>query len=183
MSDHISVLMNEVIEGLDISPNDIIVDATVNGGGHASEITKRLSSKGIFIGLDLDSKALKVSEERLQEVECKVSLVNQSFADLDIVLKDLKLDGFSISNKDEKLVGFKSFEIDFSLLKSIHEYHISFKKVNLIKPYVNIVQDENGNINLASIMKQQEVKPEEKSTDGKSSIPAFKITKIQIITM
>lgn len=94
---------------------------------------------------------------------------------------DLKLDGFSISNKDEKLVGFKSFEIDFSLLKSIHEYHISFKKVNLIKPYVNIVQDENGNINLASIMKQQEVKPEEKSTDGKSSIPAFKITKIQII--
>ncbi|WP_419768951.1 DUF748 domain-containing protein [Arcobacter sp.] len=94
---------------------------------------------------------------------------------------DLKLDGFSISNKDEKLVGFKSFEIDFSFLKSIHEYHISFKKVNLIKPYVNIVQDENGNINLASIMKPQEEKTEEKSTNEKSSIPLFEITKIQIL--
>ena len=94
---------------------------------------------------------------------------------------NLKLYGFSISNSNEKLIGFKSFEVDFSLFKSIHEHHISFKKVDLIKPYVNIVQDENGNINLASIMKPQEEKTEEKSTNEKSSIPLFEITKIQIL--
>ncbi|RXJ82513.1 DUF748 domain-containing protein [Arcobacter sp. F2176] len=94
---------------------------------------------------------------------------------------NLKLYGFSLSNNNEKLIGFKSFEVDFSLFKSIHEHHISFKKVDLIKPYVNIVQNENGNINLASIMKPQEEKTEEKSTNEKSSIPLFEITKIQIL--
>ncbi len=93
----------------------------------------------------------------------------------------LKLNGFSISNKNEKLIGFKSFEVDFSLFKSIHEHHISFKKINLIKPYVNIVQDQNGNINLASILKPQKVETKDKPTNEKSSIPLFEITKIQIL--
>ncbi|WP_428024881.1 DUF748 domain-containing protein [Arcobacter sp.] len=87
---------------------------------------------------------------------------------------------FSISNKNEKLIAFDKLEIDFSLLKSIYESHISFKKLNLIKPYVNIVQDENENINLASILKPQENK-KEKQTNEKATIPSFKITKTQII--
>ncbi|PLY11512.1 MAG: hypothetical protein C0626_02820 [Arcobacter sp.] len=92
----------------------------------------------------------------------------------------VQLEEFSISNKDEKLIGFDELEIDFALLKSIHESHISFKTLNIVKPYVNIIQDENGSINLASILKPQE-KEVEKSYSEKTDIPAFKISKTQII--
>lgn len=92
----------------------------------------------------------------------------------------IKLEEFSISNKDERLIGFDELEIDFALLKSIHESHISFKTINLVKPYVNIVQDENGDINLASILKPQEDKKEDASKSN-SPIPSFKISKTQII--
>ncbi len=93
---------------------------------------------------------------------------------------NIKLEGFSISNKDERLIGFDELEIDFALLKSIHESHISFKTINLIKPYVNIIQDEKGEINLTSLLKPQEDKKEE-NTKSDFSIPAFKISKTQII--
>jgi hypothetical protein len=93
---------------------------------------------------------------------------------------DLKLYNFSISNKNQKLIAFDELEIDFSLLKSIHESHISFKTLNLIRPYVNIIQDDNGKINLASLLKPQEPKTNKKE-ETNSSIPAFKISKAQII--
>ncbi|WP_428025630.1 DUF748 domain-containing protein [Arcobacter sp.] len=93
---------------------------------------------------------------------------------------NIKLKGFSISNKDERLIGFDELEIDFALLKSIHESHISFKTIYLIKPYVNIIQNEKGEINLTSLLKPQEDKKEE-NTKSDSSVPAFKISKTQII--
>ncbi|WP_419764673.1 MAG: DUF748 domain-containing protein [Arcobacter sp.] len=96
----------------------------------------------------------------------------------------IRVDDFSISKKDKKIIAFDEIEVDFSLLKSIHESHISFKTLNIVKPYVNIVQDEDGNINLASILRPQEKKTEEKiekNSTEKTDIPAFKISKTQII--
>ena len=90
---HISVLPNEVLEGLALSPSDVVVDATVNGGGHASLITKELSDTGIFIGLDVDKSALEVTKERLKDAVCQVSLINQNFANIDLVLNELELEG------------------------------------------------------------------------------------------
>ena len=51
---HIPVLLNECIEGLNINPDGIYVDGTLGGAGHSSQIIKKLSSKGMLIGIDRD---------------------------------------------------------------------------------------------------------------------------------
>lgn len=91
---HISVLMNEVLEGLDIHPADIIVDGTINGGGHSLEISQRLSDSGILVGIDQDASALVVSGKKLRDVDPQVNLVHANFKDIDVVIKDLDLEGF-----------------------------------------------------------------------------------------
>ena len=91
MSVHISVLMNEVIEGLDINDQDIIVDGTINGGGHAYEIVKRLSEKGRLIGIDQDQNGLNVSRGLLADTLCRVDLVHDNTRNLDIILDSLEI--------------------------------------------------------------------------------------------
>ncbi len=65
---HIPVLLNEVIEGLNISPSGIYIDCTIGGAGHAGEIVKKLNSKGILIGFDKDDDAVNASYDRLKDV-------------------------------------------------------------------------------------------------------------------
>ncbi len=58
---HIPVLLNEVIKFLAPKPGDVILDATVDAGGHAAAICEYLGLKGKLIGIDQDSKLLKSS--------------------------------------------------------------------------------------------------------------------------
>ena len=55
---HRPVLLEETIESLKIRPDDIYVDGTLGGAGHASQVCKRLSEKGRFVGIDQDDCAL-----------------------------------------------------------------------------------------------------------------------------
>ena len=77
--EHVSVLLNECIEGLAIKPNGIYVDGTLGGAGHASVVCSHLTEAGHFIGIDQDKNALAVSAERLKEVKPQVSIVNSNF--------------------------------------------------------------------------------------------------------
>jgi len=63
---HISVLLNECIEGLDIKPDGLYVDCTTGGGGHSFEIAKRLTSNGKLICIDRDKEALEAAKKRLE---------------------------------------------------------------------------------------------------------------------
>ena len=65
--EHIPVMLEECINGLNIKPDGIYVDGTLGGAGHSSEIIKRLSKKGLLIGIDRDDDALKAASERLKE--------------------------------------------------------------------------------------------------------------------
>ena len=91
MSDHISVLMNEVLDSLDIKPTDIIVDGTINGGGHSIEFSKQLSDSGILIGIDQDATGLFVSEKKLRDVEPQVNLIHDNFRNIDAIVQDLNI--------------------------------------------------------------------------------------------
>ncbi|MDF2595141.1 MAG: rsmH [Clostridia bacterium] len=107
--EHISVLLNECIEGLNIKSNGIYVDGTLGGAGHASEVCKYLSEKGQFIGIDQDKNALSVSKERLSQVSPKVSIVNSNFESISSVLDCLdieKIDGMLID------LGVSSHQLD-----------------------------------------------------------------------
>ena len=89
---HISVLLQECLEGLDIKPDGIYVDGTLGGAGHSSQIAKRLST-GRLIGIDRDPVALQAAGERLQPYEKNITLVHSNFCEMAQVLEDLGIRG------------------------------------------------------------------------------------------
>ena len=89
---HISVLLEECLEGLDIKPDGIYVDGTLGGAGHSSQIAKRLTT-GRLIGIDRDQVALKAAGERLAPYKDNVTLVHSNFCEMAQVLKDLGIPG------------------------------------------------------------------------------------------
>lgn len=91
--EHVSVLLNECIEGLAIKPNGTYVDGTLGGAGHARVVCSYLTEEGHFIGIDQDKNALAVSTERLKDVKPKVSIVNSNFEKVAEVLEVLGIEG------------------------------------------------------------------------------------------
>ena len=89
---HISVLLNECIEGLNIRPDGIYVDGTLGGAGHSFQIAARLKD-GKLIGIDRDQVALKAAGERLSVYGERVQLVHSNFCRMAQVLKELNIQG------------------------------------------------------------------------------------------
>lgn len=87
---HISVLLNECIEQLNIKPDGIYVDGTAGGAGHSSKIAKRLTS-GKLIALDKDPDAIKTATERLKKYPC-AKVIRSDFAEIPSVLDSLGID-------------------------------------------------------------------------------------------
>lgn len=91
--EHMSVLLEACIEGLNIKEAGIYVDGTLGGAGHAKEVCKRLSNKGHFIGIDQDNDALMVCKERLKDVAPHVDIVKSNFERVKEVLDELHIAG------------------------------------------------------------------------------------------
>ena len=89
---HVSVLLEECLDGLNIRPDGIYVDGTLGGAGHSSQIAKRLTT-GRLIGIDRDPVALKAAGERLAEFSDRVTLVHSNFCEIAQVLDDLGIAG------------------------------------------------------------------------------------------
>ena len=89
---HVSVLLDECIQALNINPDGIYVDGTLGGVGHSSQIAARLTT-GRLIGIDRDPKALKAAGERLAPYADRVTLVHSNFSQLDEVLENLGIEG------------------------------------------------------------------------------------------
>ena len=88
---HVSVLLEECIEGLAIKPDGIYVDGTLGGAGHSSRIAAKLTT-GRPIGIDRDNVALEAAAERLRPFEDRVTLVHANFCDMDQALQGLGID-------------------------------------------------------------------------------------------
>ena len=89
---HVSVLLEECIQGLNIKPEGIYVDGTLGGAGHSSRIAAELTT-GRHIGIDRDPVALKAARERLAPYADRVTLVHSNFCEIAQVLKDLDIPG------------------------------------------------------------------------------------------
>lgn len=87
---HVSVLLNECIEGLNIKSDGIYVDCTVGGAGHSIEIAKRLGEKGKLIALDRDPDAVKAAKERLNGYNAQV--IRSNYSNLRDVLDSIGID-------------------------------------------------------------------------------------------
>ena len=89
---HVSVLLDECLDGLNIKPDGIYVDGTLGGAGHSSQIARRLTT-GRLIGIDRDPVALKAAGERLKPFGDRVTLVHSNFCEIATVLRDLGISG------------------------------------------------------------------------------------------
>ena len=89
---HVSVLLDECIEGLAIKPDGIYVDGTLGGAGHSSVIASKLTT-GRHIGIDRDPIALKAASTRLEPYADRVTLVHSNFCEIASVLDDLGIEG------------------------------------------------------------------------------------------
>ena len=105
---HVSVLLDECINALNIKEDGLYVDCTLGGAGHSSEIVKRLSSDGRLIGFDQDKDALKAAGERLKDYK-NVTYVHSNFYAIYDVLTDLGIDGVDGILMD---LGVSSYQLD-----------------------------------------------------------------------
>ena len=89
---HVSVLLHECIENLNIRPDGIYLDGTLGLGGHSHEIASRLTS-GRLIGIDRDETAIERAGRRLAPFADRVTLVHGNFSEAAAILDDLGIEG------------------------------------------------------------------------------------------
>ena len=105
---HVSVLLDECIEGLAIKPDGVYVDGTAGGAGHSKEIAKRLDpQKGRLIAIDRDPEAVKIASERLQGLPAQV--VRGNYSQIDEILGELGISGADGILMD---LGVSSYQLD-----------------------------------------------------------------------
>ena len=106
---HVSVLLEETLNGLSIKPDGIYVDGTLGGGGHAYHVVKQLSSQGRLYGIDQDDAAIQAASKRLEEFSDKVTIIRDNYCN---AKKDLaergveKVDGIVLD------LGVSSYQLD-----------------------------------------------------------------------
>ena len=119
---HVSVLLDECIEMLNIRPDGIYVDGTLGLGGHSYEIAKRLKG-GRLIGIDRDASALERAGKRLAGFAGSVTLLHGNFSEAGELLASIGIDrvdgmlfdlGVSSPQLDEAQRGF-SYMLDAPL--------------------------------------------------------------------
>ena len=106
---HKSVLLDEVIEGLNIKPDGIYVDGTLGGAGHSYHICEKLTEGGRLIGIDQDEDAIKAATKRLEPFMDRVTIVRDNYCNIKSVLNSLnvdKVDGILLD------IGVSSYQLD-----------------------------------------------------------------------
>lgn len=106
---HTSVLLHETVDGLNIKPDGIYVDATLGGGGHAYEVCSQLGEQGRFIGIDQDAAAIEAAGKRLEGFGEKVTIIRSNYRDMKPRLHEIvidKVDGIVID------LGVSSYQLD-----------------------------------------------------------------------
>jgi 16S rRNA (cytosine1402-N4)-methyltransferase len=107
-TEHQSVLLHEAIQQLDIQRDDVVLDATLGGAGHAAEITQRLGAEGVFIGFDLDQDAIVRAQEALAPAKYEKHLIKANFRDATSVLHKIGIKSISKALFD---LGWSSYQL------------------------------------------------------------------------
>jgi 16S rRNA (cytosine1402-N4)-methyltransferase len=89
---HVSIMLNEVLEGLKIKSEGVYLDGTLGGAGHSLEIVKKLNT-GKLIGVDQDPAALMKSGEVLSKYIDNVILVHDNYVNIKRILADAGFGG------------------------------------------------------------------------------------------
>ena len=105
---HISVLLNESVEALNIKPDGVYVDCTAGGGGHSNEILSHLNENGKMYLFDRDPDAIKVLTERFKD-DKRVNIIHDNYSNIKVALETL---GVSAVDGIVADLGVSSFQLD-----------------------------------------------------------------------
>lgn len=108
---HISVLLKETIEGLDIKSGDVIVDGTLGAGGHSIEIANQFGKEVTIIGFDLDTSALKLAKDNFKSTGGNLVTVHDNFKNMNVACSNV---GFANVDKVMLDLGVSSMEFGAS---------------------------------------------------------------------
>jgi len=105
---HVSVLLNEAVDLLNIKPDGIYVDCTAGGGGHSSLIASRLTT-GHLYSFDQDGDAVKAASERLSAFGDRVTVIRENFVNAAATLREMGITGIDGATAD---LGVSSYQLD-----------------------------------------------------------------------
>ena len=105
---HVSVLLEETLDGLNIKPDGLYMDGTLGGGGHSFHIAERLTS-GHLYGIDQDADAIKAASERLACYGDKVTIIRDNYVNGVARLKEIGVTGLDGIMLD---LGVSSYQLD-----------------------------------------------------------------------
>lgn len=111
MSEHVSVLLHETLEGLALREGDHVFEGTVGLGGHSEEILKQIGAQGLYIGTDEDAQALAKAQVRLAPYAAKKIFVEGNFRNLDRVLDEA---GYPLVDKVLLDIGLSNLQLEGS---------------------------------------------------------------------
>ena len=106
--EHVSVMLEETVDLLNVRPGGIYVDGTLGGGGHSAEILRRLGGTGHLYGIDRDADALAAATERLGNAE-NFTAIRGNFHDVKALLAAQgveQIDGMMVD------LGVSSYQLD-----------------------------------------------------------------------
>lgn len=106
---HTSVLLRETVDSVITDPDGTYVDCTLGGAGHSHALGMQLTERGLLVGLDQDTTALKVARQRLGDLKCQVKTIQTNFCDLKEALLAEgidQVDGFIFD------LGVSSYQLD-----------------------------------------------------------------------
>ncbi|MES3703464.1 16S rRNA (cytosine(1402)-N(4))-methyltransferase RsmH [Staphylococcus arlettae] len=92
MFHHISVMLKETIDYLNIKEDGVYVDCTLGGAGHAQYLLNQLSDNGHLIAIDQDTTAIENAKNVLKEHLHKVTFVHSNFRELSEILNELNIE-------------------------------------------------------------------------------------------
>ena len=106
---HISVLLKETVDGLNVRPGKVYMDGTLGYGGHTEEVLRRLGGSGRVIGIDQDEDAIAAAGRRLESYKDQLTIVRSNYVDFRQVLDQLEIsqvDGIMLD------LGVSSWQLD-----------------------------------------------------------------------
>lgn len=171
---HISVLLEESVNALNLKDDSVVVDATLGYAGHSSLILKRIR-RGCLFAFDQDSEAIAYSKTKLETISDNFTIIKSNFVNMkeelskrniesvDAVLFDLGVSSPQLDNdyrgfsyhKEAPLDMRMDLDSDFSAYNVVNEY--SYEK--LVDIFFRYAEDKYSRSIAKNIVKQREIKP------------------------
>ncbi len=168
---HISVLLKETVDSLNINPNGIYVDGTVGGAGHSLEIAKKLEN-GRLIAFDRDPDAVKTASERLKGYNATVihsnfdrmteELNKIGISSVDGIMLDLGVSSYQLDTAERGFSYHKDAPLDMRMSKegiTAADVVNGYEKNDLIRIFRDYGEERFAVQIANSIVKQREKSP------------------------